>query len=81
MIASQQRVNSRLAAECDVWLAVLVGRAAVSAGAAAVFAGKVALSAGGVATAPSGTATTRTGEALQPAFWHSAILQGMKVPC
>ena len=67
MIASQQRVNSRLAAECDVWLAVLVGRAALSAGAAAVFAGKAALSAGGVSTAPSGTATIRMSEALSPA--------------
>lgn len=67
MMASQQRVNSRLVTECDVWTAMLVGRATVSAGAEAVSAGKVALSAGGIAAALSGMATTRTGEALSPA--------------
>ena len=56
--SSPQRVNRRLAAESDVWLAVSAGRVVVSAGGTAF--------AGGTATAPAGTATTRTGEALPP---------------
>ena len=56
--SSPQRVNCRLAAERDGWLAVLAGDVVVSAGGTAF--------AGGFATAPAGTATTRTGEALPP---------------